>query len=538
MDNACSLCDFMSSSKKALFEHKKMHDSNPDLTCATCKYQCSNKSALRNHMRIHGDIQKYSCNFCEYKAVQLGNVQAHMKRKHPSKVPKRFSRRKKNDKNNQAVIASKVQEVSEEPEKGEKKPYTRGKIHPKCQQNFKCDRCPAAFVREDSLKCHLKQHSDSSLSTAYAVLNLQQPVINTSLSQSNKNQSEVDSSTAAESGESTNVRENQNNTSLSRDTAGSVQNFESENSTSQGQILSGQGQMLQSQGQMATSQSVSLGINDILVAAGMSGMNSNGNSPNSKLTVTGENIGPQDIALNNSTSQNSGFRITPPIPNSRNQTRIPNTVLGQSSQDVPSIQVMQNISLPYIRLPNGQVLIITDQRSMNITNQEGSVLSDSGVNIGMNEVQSQLLNQPMLEIPNQPIQCAADSTVPTPPPPQISASHPQGATLTQPGVLSGQDGSIPQQQGAIPIQIILPSDSQQAVPLVSQLLNSVLNRGSGNNSSQNQGSMILQGLNQNSGSDTVQNFVLQIPSQAGNTGGNMAESQSFVLQIPGPSSIN
>jgi hypothetical protein len=296
-----------------------------------------------------------------------------------------------------------------------------------------------------------------------------------------------------------------------------------------------QGEGFIGQGQMLPNQAVTLGINDILMAAGMAGLNSAGNSPTSK--QPSETI--QDLSVNGNIDQTVTLNSSAAFQSTGNMG-LPSTIVGQSAQDVPSVQVMQNISLPYIRLPNGQVLILTGQTSMNqiITQPDGPVQSDCGLVPGTIELQSQLLTQPTGSQQHQIVQCAADSTVSTPPP-QISGPQ-QGAVLTQPGAIPSQDSALTQ-QGAIPIQIILPSDSQQAVPLVSQLLNSVMNRTANDSDGQNQGSVLVQGVNPSSGTENVQNFVLQIPSQSGisrDASGSIGESQSFVLQIPGASSFN
>lgn len=510
----------------------KTHNSNPELTCKTCGYQCSNKSALRHHGRIHSDEERFQCSYCDYKSIQLGNVQAHMTRKHPNKVTRKLPR-KKWKKFSIGEISIKAKGIEADTQESEKKQSSKIKMQPKCLQNFKCDRCPSAFVREDSLKCHLKQHDDASLSTAYAVLKLQQPVINTSNSLVTTNSFSVSSSSDKQTG-----RDDSGAVDLNAQSQGS----ENQNIQLQGNgdhVLQSQGQIASGQGQTVPSQAVTLGISDILMAAGMSGLNSAGNSPTSKLPVTGDTP-VQELSLNTSMDQKTELNSSSNIQTPGN-FGLQNAVVARSPQDVPSVQVMQNISLPYIRLPNGQVLILTGQTSMNqiITQPDGSVQSDSAMISNAVELQSHLLSQPAGS-QQQIVQCAADSTVPTPPP-QISGSQPQGAILTQPGAITPQDNALTQQQGAIPIQLILPSDSQQTVPIVSQLLNSVMNRTPNDGSSQNQGSVMLHGINQASGTDNVQNFVLQIPSQSGisrDLAGNLGESQSFVLQIPGVANFN
>ncbi|KAL4234485.1 Zinc finger protein 64 [Mactra antiquata] len=514
--HTCQTCDFVSSSRRALYEHKKVHESNPELQCQVCQYQCANKSALRNHSRMHND-QMFKCDHCTYSTIQLGNLQAHMRRKHSNKVTGKPKRRGKLDSidaiNNLAKEDAVQKDVSS----------LKAKLQPKCVRNYKCDQCSAAFVREDALKCHLKQHNESSLSTAYTVLKLQQPVINTSGSLTKlknllENAKTSDSSVNTETTSSVTVESmNATVSSVSEDITKNI-------SVTNSQLLTAQ-----SQAQTLQGPSVNLGINDILMAAGMSGFNSQGSSPTNKShNVTGLPV--QDLPVNASVLPGSSLALNPGLQSPDRQLNLQNAVVGPSPQNVPSVQVTQNISLPYIRLPNGQVLILTGQTSVNqiVSQPEGPIQTDSSSPLVPRSIESQ-----------QVVHCAADSTVPTTEP-QISVPQSQDSVPNQSTNTTVQDKSSNLPQDAIPIQIILPSDSQQAAPLVSQLLNSVINRSSMESAYPSTNSVVIEGVNP-SGSNNVQNFVLQIPPQSGvsqDSAGQLVEGQNFVLQIPGQSNIN
>lgn len=496
----CKECDFTTCSKKSLREHVKSHIVNTELQCPTCQYQCANKSSLRNHMKKHLSDKPFKCTFCSYESSQLGNLQVHVKRKHPNFAAQIIKVGERKSKLENRPILPKEKEPKDLP--------VKDKMKSKCVKSYKCDKCPAAFVREDSLKCHLKQHSDSSLSTAYAVLRLQQPVINTSRSpptgkpvppKASQVVSDSEKSQFMVSKPSDKVVVHDSNVS---EIPPQVQSHGT-NPHGPSPVTS----------PVIPSQQVNLGISDILLAAGMSGLNSAGNSPTSS----------KELSASRLAHSTEPTTVMSPSPRPDSGTLVGATVC-QSPNEISSVQVMQNISLPYIKLPNGQVLILTGQTSLNQSaNTSGQAILTDGVHAATltAELTSQLLVQQPEMSQSQVIQCAADSTT------QNEATSIQSVTSQAP------DG-LHTQQGAIPIQIILPSDSQQALPLVSQLLSSVVNRTTDNTGNQTQ--LSIQASNQSTGPQTVQNFVLQIPAHVGSLkdpAGNVAESQSYVLQIPG-----
>lgn len=169
----CETCDFSTSSRKLLREHVKEHDPEEALKCNVCGYHCSNSSTLRNHTRTHSNEKPYKCDFCSYSTKQSGNVKLHMRRKHPDM----FVRKKSSNKRSHSSQKSPVPETKP----NSLTDRSTGHVRTKCSKAYKCTKCEAAFVREDSLRSHLRQHkvmANSSLSTALTVLQLQQPVIN------------------------------------------------------------------------------------------------------------------------------------------------------------------------------------------------------------------------------------------------------------------------------------------------------------------------------------------------------------------------
>ena len=459
----CHTCDFKSSSKKALREHFKLHEIKDELMCKVCSYQCASKSALKNHMLKHNDSEDslVKCNYCDYKTRQAGNVVSHMKRKHPS----RLLQRKKIGRLYRKHSKGHVPYTGQFEEGEECSIETSSKVKARCKKTFKCTMCDNSFVREDSLKCHLKQHRDlskSSLSTAYAVLKLQQPVINVEGNWRDDNQSATETEDFTQSFIPAGARV-VNQAQLQSDIA--------INRTGQGQIEASSGQ----------SQAPNLGIKDILAAAGING---------SKETSPGAATSSSPTLNNNSVVTNA---------ETAQSNLISNITIAQSPQDVPTVQVMQNISLPYIRLPDGQILVL-GQSPLG----QSTPVPDASPNKSITSIPHGSPSEHHYPVTLQQVQ-----TIPIP-----------------------QQISIPvsaSQPGAIPIQIIVPSDSQHSLPLVTQLLNSSLSAGQNPSSKP---------VDQKGSTELAQNYVVHIPGNPGNfiktsESAEEGQSQSYVLQIPG-----
>ncbi|KAK7505835.1 hypothetical protein BaRGS_00003106, partial [Batillaria attramentaria] len=161
----CEKCDFASSSQKLMREHLKKHTSGQK--CPVCKYICSTTASLRNHLRVHSDERPYRCDFCSYSAKQQGNVKAHMKKRHADKL--RASRRHGRSKMAGGSSTSKRVSATDlrrpapvEEEIGDAGGDTGGRaIRTSSKKMHQCFLCEASFVREDSLRCHLRCHRDT-----------------------------------------------------------------------------------------------------------------------------------------------------------------------------------------------------------------------------------------------------------------------------------------------------------------------------------------------------------------------------------------
>ena len=135
----CSQCVFKTSSRKALREHAKVHDTTErNYRCTTCGYVCLSHSTLKSHLKMHCDDRPFRCPHCSYSSKQNSNMLMHMRRRHKQK-----SRQMVRDAD------------------GEEKPTAVIDVQVAVKRSFPCELCEATFVREDSLKAHVRCHRQS-----------------------------------------------------------------------------------------------------------------------------------------------------------------------------------------------------------------------------------------------------------------------------------------------------------------------------------------------------------------------------------------
>ncbi|XP_054164737.1 zinc finger protein 64-like [Oppia nitens] len=153
----CNECQFIANSKKELKDHIRDHMIKP-LSCDDCNYTTNSRSALNNHIRIHTNEKPYECQICGYSCRQACNLNTHMKTKHPNRGTD------KTIKTTKAILKCETRV------KGGRK---GNKAY--CQTIFNCHLCDCSFVREDSLRSHLRHHQDMHPTTgaALAILQLQ-----------------------------------------------------------------------------------------------------------------------------------------------------------------------------------------------------------------------------------------------------------------------------------------------------------------------------------------------------------------------------
>ncbi|CAH1779865.1 unnamed protein product, partial [Owenia fusiformis] len=197
----CPQCDFHTSSRRMIKDHKKSHYEVTRPTKCTfegCYFFSTSLQAMKVHKRSHlnNEDRPYKCSQCMYSARQAGNLTAHMKKKHGDKKNEKW--KIKNSKKKieifkvkegkmakTAELSKQEMGVSSEEEDEEKGKRGRAKSMqiPRCIQTFKCTECSATFVREDSLRSHMRQHKEVDTmkileSTAIAVLQLHNNSVN------------------------------------------------------------------------------------------------------------------------------------------------------------------------------------------------------------------------------------------------------------------------------------------------------------------------------------------------------------------------
>ncbi|XP_061162742.1 uncharacterized protein LOC133171961 [Saccostrea echinata] len=156
----CEHCDFSTSSKKLFFEHQKTHSTpDPENICKVCQYVCSSKQTLKTHMANAHNYKLYVCKDCNFCSKSMTKARYH------------YNNCRLRKKSNTNQKKSNKRRMSRNDD-------SQGR---KYEKNYECEICQEAFVRKDSLNCHLKLHRERTqltLSTALTVLELQQPVIN------------------------------------------------------------------------------------------------------------------------------------------------------------------------------------------------------------------------------------------------------------------------------------------------------------------------------------------------------------------------
>ncbi|XP_071174501.1 uncharacterized protein [Mytilus edulis] len=146
----CSHCSYKTSSKRSLWNHSKIHEPfDPDNTCQICDFKCASNEILKKHMTMHkSDYLK--CHHCDFTTRHQQNLEQHIKRKHGEHY---YENRPKRNTTNSSSKKSK--------DSSSKKEVRSDKlVYRKFQRLFKCDLCNESFVREDSLKSHVKLHKE------------------------------------------------------------------------------------------------------------------------------------------------------------------------------------------------------------------------------------------------------------------------------------------------------------------------------------------------------------------------------------------
>ncbi|XP_057637806.1 zinc finger protein 64 isoform X3 [Chionomys nivalis] len=138
----CLHCAFQGRDRADLLEHSRLHQADHPEKCPQCNYSCSSPAALRVHSRVHCKDRPFKCDFCSFDTKRPSSLAKHMDKVH----------REGTKTENRAPQGQ-----------GKGGPQESGPHHVAqiiTQRAFQCDKCGASFVRDDSLRCHRKQHSD------------------------------------------------------------------------------------------------------------------------------------------------------------------------------------------------------------------------------------------------------------------------------------------------------------------------------------------------------------------------------------------
>ncbi|XP_021006339.1 zinc finger protein 64 isoform X3 [Mus caroli] len=136
----CLHCAFQGRDRADLLEHSRLHQADHPEKCPECSYSCSNPAALRVHSRVHCTDRPFKCDFCSFDTKRPSSLAKHIDKMHREG----------------AKTENRAPPGKDGP--GESSPHHVPNVS--TQRAFGCDKCGASFVRDDSLRCHRKQHSD------------------------------------------------------------------------------------------------------------------------------------------------------------------------------------------------------------------------------------------------------------------------------------------------------------------------------------------------------------------------------------------
>ncbi|XP_025709158.1 zinc finger protein 64 isoform X3 [Callorhinus ursinus] len=138
----CLHCSFQGRDRADLLEHSRLHQADHPEKCPECSYSCSSTAALRVHSRVHCTDRPFKCDFCSFDTKRPSSLAKHIDKVH----------------RDEAKTENQAPHGKEGP-RGSSSQHVAKIV---TQRAFRCDTCGASFVRDDSLRCHKKQHNDQS----------------------------------------------------------------------------------------------------------------------------------------------------------------------------------------------------------------------------------------------------------------------------------------------------------------------------------------------------------------------------------------
>ncbi|XP_054995252.1 zinc finger protein 64 isoform X4 [Sorex araneus] len=145
----CLHCAFQGRDRADLLAHSRLHQADHPEKCPQCSYSCSSAAALRVHSRVHCQDRPFKCDFCSFDSKRPSSLAKHLDKAHRDEA---------RTENRAPPPPPPPPPGPDAPREGSGQPVARVLTH----RAFRCDVCGAAFVRNDSLRCHKKQHSDQS----------------------------------------------------------------------------------------------------------------------------------------------------------------------------------------------------------------------------------------------------------------------------------------------------------------------------------------------------------------------------------------
>ncbi|XP_040315944.1 zinc finger protein 64 isoform X2 [Herpailurus yagouaroundi] len=138
----CLHCSFQGRDRADLLEHSRLHQADHPEKCPECSYSCSSAAALRVHSRVHCKDRPFKCDFCSFDTKRPSSLAKHIDKVHgdETKTENRAPQGKEGPRGSSSQHVAKIV----------------------TQRAFRCETCGASFVRDDSLRCHKKQHNDQS----------------------------------------------------------------------------------------------------------------------------------------------------------------------------------------------------------------------------------------------------------------------------------------------------------------------------------------------------------------------------------------
>ncbi|GAB6021526.1 zinc finger protein 64 (mouse) [Chamberlinius hualienensis] len=185
----CQICQYASRNSSQLVVHLRTHTGDTPFHCPHCSSKFKINSDLKRHLRLHSGDKPYLCPHCPYKSAVSGNLKTHLKLNHSTETQFKCDQcdfqcstkklMSQHLKSHNSLISAEEPDIEPSAKSdvkqqgsgqqgklnsaGEQKGRRNGAavgsgLKAICNQPFKCLQCSSTFVREDSLRSHLRQH--------------------------------------------------------------------------------------------------------------------------------------------------------------------------------------------------------------------------------------------------------------------------------------------------------------------------------------------------------------------------------------------